>query len=446
MRIDLINYNYNYRYNNKVMTRPCSPSFKSETSYDTFNKTEFISPEHRLVNIINKTKKSGCDYVFSEELLSELRDKMVTRTIHSTKYEPSMGEHLQKQAIRFYLLKRLPNHTPYSISIIEETLSKRIKERLGKQFQAQKFNQKVRHNDKDTVKDRGEKNYYILLSTLYKHNSIKFIYEFLKIIINEEMEKYKANDIEKFIHEYYAFDKINPREFTYKIENVDNKSVARGYLNGEFFIEKYAKNPAIAKKKLFNEILKLNNTELDTNSQIRKIRMKYSKNPVTVDICEKTLKNTGFIGANDKLDPITDWRKIELLSRALDLSVKINDHYRFQILEYYGDSILNILVGRFLVEKNVPKEDTTHYYTLLVKNKTLAQNTLKTGLCKTLRNFEDKEITLKLFADAFEAFIAALYLSYPEDVVYNYLKPIFEEILLSAKSENEGSNESTNAE
>ena len=379
-----------------------------------------------MINLINKNKKWGCDYVFSDELINELREKIVTRTQHIAKYEPSLGEDLQVLAIRYFLLKRLPNHTPYSISIIETELSKRIKEKLGKQFQGHNFNQRTKLNDKDSVKDRGEKNYFIILSTLYKHNSINFIYEYLKTIINEEFDKFKNNDIEKFIELYYSYDKKTPRKFTYNIEIIDNKAVAKGYLNDELFIQKYAKNPSIAKKKLFNEILKLNNLELDT-SEIRKVRKKYAKNPVAVEICENTLKNIGFIDKNDKLDPINDWRKIEYLYRALDLSTRLNDHYRFQVLEFYGDSILNILAGRFLIEKNISKEETARYYTELTWNKTLYPNTINTGLYKTLQNCESIKVTGKLLADAFEALVAALYLSYPEDVLYNYLKPIFEE-------------------
>ena len=63
-------------------------------------------------------------------------------------------------------------------------------------------------------------------------------------------------------------------------------------------------------------------------------------------------------------------------------------------------------------------------------NKSLPRYTLTLGL----QNYVDKgdcyfEMDIKRLADLFEAYVGALHLSFSEERVYNYLKPLFELML-----------------
>ena len=432
-----INYTFNLHQSSPLVR---IPAFKGELNED---KVEFSEPTpvnyKKLQFILNSSKKNN-KMNFNKELLDDVQKRLIERSVPIKKYEYSLGLSLQKFAIRNYLLTHIPTQSPFAISLLSEEVEENLKKRMGTYFECKNIEQRPGSIENDDVKTRGEKNFAHLLTILYDNKSSKFVYDYLKPIISEEVINLSNDNLEHFIKRYYEDPELDPQKFSYTIERNVNGFTVKSYLDDEIFLSASGNTPGIAKRKMFNEILKHNEIELNVFDKVRRLKRRYTGNKGAKDACEKALKQIGFLPENEKLNEYSDRIKIEYITRALDLSTRLEDPYRFQTLEYYGDSIINMLVGKFLVSKDLPKEDTTHYYSIMTNNKTLALNTINTGLYKHMRNFEHKEIEVKDFADAFEAMVGALYLSYPEEEIYEFLKPIFEQNLLSVKLYHEAKN------
>lgn len=404
-------------------------SFKSNENKDSFEKNMHSNSNCFLTErLLNNDRYGKHDLAYTEALLNEIYEKVITRNTQITKYEHSVGAHIQKHAIRSYLLMNLPNATPYFITILEHEIDKKLLRKLGKKYQPEKMGYNLKSDTTDSQETRGEKNHFLTLELMYKHNSLKFTQEYLKPYIKKELELFSLNDIESLIKNLYEIS-TRHQKFSYSLEK-NNGVIIKSFLDNEPFIEEVGSNKNNAKSNLFNKILNTFNVtleEINRPTNIRRVRYKYTGNENAAKSLSIMLRDIGFFNEDEKLEKYKDGPKLEYLSRSIDLSMRMQDEYRFQTLEFYGDSIINILVGRFLVEKNISKEDTTHYYSILSNNRTLAQNIYKCGLYKYLKNFSEKEITYKLMADAFEALVGALALSFSEDKLYNFLKPFFEE-------------------
>lgn len=106
-----------------------------------------------------------------------------------------------------------------------------------------------------------------------------------------------------------------------------------------------------------------------------------------------------------------------------------NELQSYERLEFFGDSLLEYYVTYFLF-KCFPKHnegDLTKLRTLLVERKNLSKISRNIGLDKylsinsTIKLESDSEKAIKIFADIFESFIAALYIEKGEDVLHLFL-------------------------
>lgn len=121
--------------------------------------------------------------------------------------------------------------------------------------------------------------------------------------------------------------------------------------------------------------------------------------------------------------------RIALTHKSIRFLDSNNELQSYERLEFFGDSLLEYYVTYFLF-KCFPKHnegDLTKLRTLLVERKNLSKISRNIGLDKylsinsTIKLESDSEKAIKIFADIFESFIAALYIEKGEDVLHSFL-------------------------
>ncbi len=418
------NYNFNTRQKNvfKVM-----PQFRGELSCDSFQKRNIKQElsEEEITKLFNIGRSRNNKIKFKKEFIDEFNSKIVKQEIPNKKYECSVGEHINRYAVRRYLIENMPEQNPFTITLITDELTPKLKAQIAKSFSPKQL-EKTSVYDNDLENMYAEKNYVRVLEMMHRHYSLDFTYEFLTPHIKGLFPNIGLNGMENIIKNYFEVHYHNEKNFTYDIRLKKKKIIATGYINGKPIASGVGENQNKAKANLFNTVLKEINLELKESQYPRRIKRKYIGNNTARTNCENVLKKINFLNNDEHIDSYQDVEVIEYVTRALNLASNLKDPYRFQILEHYGDAIINVFAGKFLVEKNIDENDKTKYYSRITDNKILAYNVVKLGLNKYLTNPEFREINYKVLADAFEAMIGALYLTYPEDKVYNFLKPIFE--------------------
>lgn len=441
------NINYNFmlipkkKFSNLI-------SFQGKETYDTFEKKkikEGLSDEE-IIKLFNKGRPRTNKIKLKKEFIDEFNSKIVKQEIPNKKYECSVGEHINKYAIRRYLIENMPEQNPFTITLIAEELAPKLKTQISKSF-SPKYLEKNSTYDNNLENLYAEKNYVRTLEMLHRHYSLDFTYEFLAPHIKGLFPNIGLNGMENIIKNYFEYHFHNEKNFTYDINLKKNKITATGYINGKPIARATDDNQNRAKAKLFLTVLKDLNLELKESQYPRRIKRKYIGNNTARANCENVLKEIKFLNNDEHIDSYKDVETIEYVTRALNLASNIKDPFRFQILEHYGDAILNVFAGRFLIEKNIDENDKTKYYSRLTDNKILAYNVVKLGLNKYLTNPEFRDVNYKVLADSFEAMICALYLTYPEERLYDYLKPIFEKnFQIIPIIYGEGTNASSSAE
>ena len=120
------------------------------------------------------------------------------------------------------------------------------------------------------------------------------------------------------------------------------------------------------------------------------------------------------------------------LLQALIVRGDLLDKQHFEMQEFLGDSILNLIISEYLIDNfNLKKpEELTRIKSMMTKNSYLASLSKEKPFSLPLKQFEDLfEITLteKHLSDAFEAILGALYIDMNFDK--NKIKPIILEII-----------------
>ncbi len=417
-----INYNFKTRQNIHTL-----PLFKGEIISDSFEKsnTKQELSEEEIIKLFNKGRSQTNKIKLKKEFIDEFNSKIVKHEIPNKKYECSVGEHINKYAVRRYIIENMPEQNPFTITLIADELAPKLKAQISKSFSPKYLEQNTTY-DNNLENLYAEKNYVKTLEMMHRHYSLDFTYEFLAPHIKELFPNIGLNGMENIIKNYFEYHFHNEKIFTYDINLKKNKIIATGYINGKPIARAAEDNQNRAKAKLFLTVLKDLNLELKESQYPRRIKRKYIGNNTARKNCENVLREIKFLNDEEHIDSYKDVEVIEYVTRALNLASNSKDPFRFQILEHYGDAVLNVLAGKFLVEKNIDENDKTKYYSRLTDNKILAYNVVKLGLNKYLTNPEFREVNYKVLADSFEAMICALYLTYSEERVYNYLKPIFE--------------------
>lgn len=119
------------------------------------------------------------------------------------------------------------------------------------------------------------------------------------------------------------------------------------------------------------------------------------------------------------------FRNQENLLRPFMIKKDILDNHYFEIIEFLGDSILNLVVSEYLIEKFKLKkpEELTRIKSMLTKNSYLASLSKALPLKDLERIFDDEIIlTKKNYSDCVESILGAMYI----DMEYNKeeIKPI----------------------
>jgi ribonuclease-3 len=111
----------------------------------------------------------------------------------------------------------------------------------------------------------------------------------------------------------------------------------------------------------------------------------------------------------------------------------------FQRLEFLGDSLVGFAAADVVFRDDpIGKEgELTRRKVALVRKESLAQFTRLYSLAEDLKvgKAKDADLPDSIAADAFEAFVGALYLSVGFAVVAEFLVPLFEEFLVETEDE-----------
>lgn len=123
---------------------------------------------------------------------------------------------------------------------------------------------------------------------------------------------------------------------------------------------------------------------------------------------------------------------IENLLQALIVRGDLLDKQHFEMQEFLGDSILNLIISEYLIDNfNLKKpEELTRIKSMMTKNSYLASLSKSEPFSVPVKKIEDLfEITLteKHLSDAFEAILGAIYIDLGYDK--NKIKPIILEMI-----------------
>jgi hypothetical protein len=145
------------------------------------------------------------------------------------------------------------------------------------------------------------------------------------------------------------------------------------------------------------------------------------------------IKNMNFNNNNNKIkeiiNSIKDTDNFRIAFTHKSICSLYPDRESYERLEFFGDSLLEYYTTYFLF-KSFPKHsegNLTKLRTLLVERKNLSKLSLNIGLDKYLKISSalklepESDKTIKLLADIFESFIAALYIEKGEDVLHTFL-------------------------
>jgi len=407
------------------------PSFgNGQLDNDIFQPTHRRMPLSRseVLNFLNKDRSYANLMNLSEETINEIKDVALGDHNMRPKFYATTGRRAARHAIRKYLLNNMANKNTFELSMYEKPMEAAVDEELREKFNPKELtpNLEIEYGE-NPFQNQADKNLYNTLAALYLTGSTDLVYKFLEPTLKKLYQSPKISQCEAILKNYFSSVNRAQHEFRYDTEKLSNgKYKVSGYLDDIKYWESYARNENNAKRKLFENILlqlKLHPSQNMSKRSTYNIRIgdESAKREV-----QDALKDVGFLKDTDELDSRKDALKITHILNALAPSLHSRG-YNFQILEYYGDSVVNLMTSRFLKEKNISKESNKRFLGCMISNQTMLEYTLKTGLDKHLHKALPEDTPLKVFADMFEAFVGALHFSYPEEQVYEYLKPLFEQ-------------------
>ena len=125
------NINYNFKTRQKFHSLPI---FKGEIISDTFEKsnTKQELSEEEIIKLFNKGRPRTNKIKLKKEFIDEFNSKIVKQEIPNKKYECSVGEHINKYAIRRYLIENMPEQNPFTITLIADELTPKLKTQISR--------------------------------------------------------------------------------------------------------------------------------------------------------------------------------------------------------------------------------------------------------------------------------------------------------------------------
>ncbi len=424
---------YKYKPEYKNSTRPQFGQLNKDIFvYSSSSAENETISDNKLISLLNIGKKEKLN--FSQATLDTIRQSVLSEKSDERQNLnlAALGHRVGVAAIRKYLLFALPDGTSFYHSLHAKSMIPLLHGSIFSDNSEAQANNKT-SNTHLTDKEKLQKYFFRVLGSIYLNEPEGTVYKYLEQHIDDTMKNDDVDKMNRMLNWYYFHALRGRKHYTYEVRRVSSKKfIATDYIDGEKINEVTAKTQNGAAKKLLITHLQqigLHHSQMRIHNDKVPTR-KYVGSQPAKDKVEYVLSRTGFLKPEDKLDKYNDAEKIYYILHSLKLHGNKNLFFNFDALEHYGDGVINLLVTKFLCEKTLPKEKFKYYFSLMTGNKSLPRYTLTLGL----QNYVDKgdcyfEMDIKRLADLFEAYVGALHLSFSEERVYNYLKPLFELML-----------------
>ncbi len=386
--------------------------------------------ESRIANHINNEIGNGKEILLSKKTLSLINNYSVLgnsqRGSYDTSYFGALGRRLIEVFIRKHLIFEYPNKNAFFLNLYDKALRSLHSSTLQKSFN---FSELARVKPQNGFERENLSNrFYTIFSMIYSSASIEKVEKILSPLIKKGIKSDNIDFLLNLLHGFYK-DKLNKKFVINVIPEADGRFTAICKV-GEDIIDKAKSDTNLkARQELLKKILaEVNLYSVRNNAKINNKVFNVEEISPLVD---KLLIDIGFLTEDNKR-LLQNKKAKELIFRAFNPEVRVNNAITFQKLEFYGDAVCNMLIERFLLEKNLPINEKIKFYGGLKSNNTFSSFFDKLEL-ETYLYYRNIDENPKIKADTFEALVGALHLSFPEKRVYEFLKPLYESRYLELK-------------
>lgn len=386
--------------------------------------------ELRIANHINTELGDGKKILLSKKTLNLINNYSVLnnsqRGSYDTSYFGALGRRLIEVFIRKHLIFEYPNKNTFFLNLYDKALRSLYSSTLQKSFNFSELVRITPQNgfDRENLANR----FYTIFSMIYSSSSIEKVEKILSPLIKKGIKSDNIDFLLNLLHGFYK-DKLNKKFVLNVIPENDGRFTAICKV-GEDIIDKAKSDTNLkARQELLKKILaEVNLYSVRNNTQINNKVFNVEEISPLVD---NLLVDIGFL-TKENARLLENKKAKDMVFRAFNPEVRVNNAITFQKLEFYGDAVCNMLIERFLLEKNLPISEKIKYYAGMKSNETFSRFFDKLEL-ETYLYYRNIEETPKIKADTFEALIGALHLSFPEKKVYEFLKPLYESRYIELK-------------
>lgn len=379
--------------------------------------------EYRIANHINQELGDGKELLLSKRTLSLINNYSVLgnsqRGSYDTSYFGALGRRLIEVFIRKHLIFEYPNKNTFFLNLYDKALRSLHSITLQKSFN---FSELVRVKPQNGFERENLSNRFsTIFSMIYASSTPENVEKILSPLIKKGIKSDNIDFLLNLLHGFYK-DKLNKKFVINVIPEDDGRFTAICKVGEEIIDKLKAGSNLEARRELLKKIL------AETNLYSTKNNCKINNKVFNVDeispLVDNLLVDIGFL-TKENTRLLENKKAKDMVFRAFNPEVRVNNAITFQKLEFYGDAVCNMLIERFLLEKNLPINEKVKFYAGMKSNETFSKFFEKLNL-ETYLYYKNIEENPKIKADTFEALIGALHLSFPEKNVYNLLKPLFE--------------------
>ncbi len=398
----------------------------ADSDADVFEKdaVKLDDNQKRVMNILNSRLDESSNIKFTPEIIKEV----ATFKESIPMYYKNSGGLLFECLVRKYLTENLAYQNSFTLSLydkaIKQTSIPNIIEAtgVGEYINADNDAQKIRK-------------FNLFLRRLEEATSTEFVYDFLRPHLENQIYSERISFKENLLHSYYNFDsRATGRTYIVDTKRTNGgKFIAESYLDNKKQASVIGNTRAEAKRKLIDETINELNIKAIKYRGIRSVNKRHFMNERVFNQVNTLLRHINFLNEGESLDIIKDNEKIEYIARAITPGIR-KEPYCFQELEYYGDGIANYYTCKFLSETITDAAPSAPYFKYLTSNKVFGEISKSLALEKYY-NSDGRYHPDKHSADMLEALIGALYLSFPDERVYNFVKNLLKEKLKTATIE-----------
>lgn len=391
-----------------------------------FADEELQKEARRVFDVLSETRDDNLlaklPKIIYFQIARLIRHSNLQKDYRYAEYTTQMGKNLQILALRRHLLESAPEKNSFALTVHDTALRSNYSNAIIPHLN---FYELIRQTPKSGGERRVCSNiYFAMLNIIYKYTSDKKVAKFLSPYFEKALNTDSSERYLNILRAFFMGTKQCDKKFIHDtLIRSDGRYTATGYANGEKLGAVTANTVEEAEISLFKGLMRefgiypLNPENKTLNKgtifNIPNIR----------DTVLALLSRIGFVQTAKRTQERVD-RGFDCIVRAFIPDLKNNDFLMHQKLEYYGDAVLNLFVERFLQDKKLPIQSKKFFYGKLKSNQIVTEYFDQFKLGDFLVHSEKDNPKIK--ADTFEALMGSLHLTYSEDDVYAFFRPILE--------------------